>query len=106
MAVVVALGVAVPAHGVDPPPWQPQHVSMAPDHAPASWIPMGEPWVVNHWLPFDEQRMYALLHTRRAEVWNWLRDDHRTLEHFALGRGWRAPALASALVAPRGSEVS
>ncbi len=67
---------------------------------------MGEPWVVNHWLPFDEQRLYTLLRSRRAEVWRWLRDDHRTLERFALDRGWRAPALARALVAPRRPEVS
>jgi Tol biopolymer transport system component/plastocyanin len=79
--------------------------SLAPANAPPHWLPP-EPWVYNHWLPFDEERLYALLGTDRAGVWRQLRDDHHTLAELAVARGTTAPALADALVAPARSHVS
>jgi hypothetical protein len=53
------------------------------------------------WLPYDEARLYELVHTDRAEVDAWL-DDHRTLGELARTRGWTSQRrLAHALVAPR-----
>ena len=90
----------------DVPPWEPHADSNAPANAPAHWIPMGEPWVVNHWLPFDEERLFRLLRAPRAEIWRWLRDDHRSIDAFARRRGHSVVALTDALVAPRRSSVS
>ena len=57
------------------------------------------------WLPYDEARLYELVHTDRAEVDAWL-DDHRTLGQLARKRGWTSQRkLARALVAPRLKEV-
>ncbi|MCU0314450.1 MAG: hypothetical protein MUC84_10380 [Solirubrobacteraceae bacterium] len=75
--------------------------SLAPASAPAHWLPP-EPWVYNHWLPYDETRLYRLLGITRSELWLQLRDDRRTLAQLAARRGWRDPGrLADALVAPR-----
>ena len=77
----------------------------APATAPAHWLPP-EPWVYNHWLPYDEARLYTLLKLTRQELWVQLRDDRRTLAQLAAARGWREPAaLARALVAPRRQAV-
>jgi hypothetical protein len=82
----------------------PTAASAADSHAPhgarLDWLPSDE-WVMSAWLPYDEARLYALVHTDRAEVDAWL-DDHRTLGQLARRRGWRSQrALAHALVAPR-----
>jgi hypothetical protein len=74
--------------------------SHAPQGARLDWLPSDE-WVMSSWLPYDEARLYALVHTDRAEVDAWL-DDHRTLGQLARRRGWASQrALAHALVAPR-----
>src|SRR4051795_9200892 len=74
--------------------------SAAPRGAPAHWLPP-EAWVYNHWLPYDETRLYALLGIRRVGLWEQLRDDHRTLAQLAARHGWPDPLkLAAALVAP------
>jgi hypothetical protein len=74
--------------------------SHAPHDARLDWLPSDE-WVMSSWLPYDEARLYALVHTDRAEVDAWL-DDHRTLGQLARRRGWASQrALAHALVAPR-----
>lgn len=82
----------------------PAAASAADSHAPKGarldWLPSDE-WVMSSWLPYDEARLYALVHTNRAEVDAWL-DDHRTLGQLARRRGWPSQrALAHALVAPR-----
>jgi hypothetical protein len=82
----------------------PAAASAADSHAPKGarldWLPSDE-WVMSSWLPYDEARLYALVHTDRAEVDAWL-DDHRTLGQLARKRGWTSQrALAHALVAPR-----
>lgn len=71
----------------------------APEDAPAYWLPH-ELWVTEHWLPYDEERLFRLLAATRTELWLYLRDDRRTLAAFARSRGWRAGRLADALIAP------
>jgi Tol biopolymer transport system component/plastocyanin len=74
--------------------------SLAPPDAPPHWLPP-EAWVYNHWIPYDEGRLYALLHITREQLWQQLRDDHRNIAQIAARHGWRDPArLADALVAP------
>jgi hypothetical protein len=75
--------------------------TLAPATAPPHWLPP-EPWVYNHWLPFDERRLYAVLRVDRGDVWQQLRDDHRTLAQLARRHGFRDPrALAARLAGPR-----
>jgi Tol biopolymer transport system component len=79
--------------------------SDAPKNAPAHWLPP-EAWVYNHWLPYDETRLYALLGITRVGLWQQLRDDHRTLAQLAARHGWPDPRkLAAALVAPEAARV-
>ena len=67
---------------------------------PPHWLPP-EAWVYNHWIPYDEGRLYALLHITREQLWQQLRDDHRNVAQLAARHGWRDPGrLADALVAP------
>ncbi len=74
--------------------------SHAPKGARGDWLPRSE-WVMSSWLPFDEARLYDVLHTDRAELASWL-DDRRTLGQFAARRGIEnRRALADKLVAPR-----
>ena len=80
--------------------------SLAPVGAPAHWLPP-EDWVYDHWLPYDEGRLYALLKVTRGDIWRQLRDDHHNLAELARAHGWPDPAaLAAALVAPRRGQVS
>ena len=56
---------------------------------------------MSSWLPYDEARLYELIHSDRAEIDAWL-DDHRTQGRLARTRGWSSQRrLALALVAPR-----
>ena len=79
----------------------------APHHAPAHWLP-NEEWVWQHWLPYDEGRLYSLLNITRGDLWRQMRDDSRTVMQLAERRGWKGGAgpLAAALVAPRRAQVS
>jgi Tol biopolymer transport system component len=80
--------------------------SLAPPDAPPHWLPP-EPWVYNHWIPYDEGRLYALLHITRRQLWRQLRDDRRSVADLARRRGWRDPQrLAAALVGPWRGRVS
>jgi Tol biopolymer transport system component/plastocyanin len=80
--------------------------SLAPPDAPPHWLPP-EPWVYNHWIPYDEGRLYALLHITREQLWQQLRDDHRNIAQLAARHGWPdPPQLADALVAPWRGRVS
>lgn len=80
--------------------------SLAPPDAPPHWLPP-EAWVYNHWIPYDEGRLYALLHITREQLWQQLRDDHRNIAQLAARRGWGDPGrLADALVAPWRGRVS
>ncbi len=72
----------------------------APKGARGDWLPSSE-WVMSSWLPFDEARLYEVLHTNRAELATWL-NDHRTLGQFAAEHGHANRAkLVTALLAPR-----
>ncbi|MDX6676258.1 MAG: hypothetical protein QOE31_310, partial [Solirubrobacteraceae bacterium] len=80
--------------------------SEAPVTAPAHWLPP-EDWVYNHWLPYDEGRLYALLGVTRGQIWRQLRDDRHNIAQLAARHGWPEPRkLAAALVAPRAGDVS
>jgi hypothetical protein len=74
--------------------------SHAPKGARGDWLPTSE-WVMSSWLPFDEARLYDVLHTDRAELATWL-NDRRTLGQLAARHGVRDQRrLADTLVAPR-----
>src|SRR3954454_14667815 len=79
--------------------------SLAPPGAPAHWLPP-EAWVYDHWLPYDEGRLYALLGVTRGDIWRQLRDDRHTLAELAREHGWaHAAQVAAGLVAPRSGTV-
>src|SRR3954463_13946037 len=73
--------------------------SEAPPGSPPHWLP-NETWVMQHWLPYDETRLYALSGVTRGDVWRWLRDDTRNLAGLAALHGWEAHDLARELVKP------
>lgn len=80
--------------------------SNAPPGAPPHWLP-GAEWVREHWIPYDEGRLYALLHVTRGDLWRQLRDDTRNVAQLAARHGWPDPrALAKALVAPRAAHLT
>src|SRR3954453_3537031 len=79
--------------------------SDAPANAPAHWLPP-EAWVYNHWLPYDEARLYTMLGITSVGLWEQLRDDHRTLAQLAARHGWPDPRrLAAALTASEAATV-
>src|SRR3954454_22314861 len=78
--------------------------SLAPKTAPPHWLPP-EPWVYNHWLPFDEHRLYRLGGFDRGDLWRQLRDDHRTVWQLAARHGWKRPAALAAALVPGGDRV-
>jgi hypothetical protein len=94
---LVALAAAPAAHAQD---------SDAPPGALPHWLP-NEAWVYQHWLPYDEGRLYRLLGASRGEIWRHLRNDaEHDLAQLARRRGRSPERLAAALVAPRAAEVS
>src|SRR4051794_5512099 len=109
IAVLVALVAVAGCGGHDrdakpPPPSKPivtkSPDSAAPRGAAAHWLPP-EAWVYNHWLPYDETRLYRLLAITRVGLWEQLRDDHRTLAQLAARHGWQdPPRLPAPLTAP------
>src|SRR3954470_9248062 len=78
--------------------------SLAPKTAPPHWLPP-EPWVYNHWLPFDERRLYRLGKFDRGDLWRQLRDDHRTVWQLAARHGWKRPAALAAALVPSGDRT-
>ncbi len=79
---------------------------MAPPGALPHWIP-NDDWVYEHWLPYDETRLYALLGTDRGGIWRHLRDDAaHDLAQLARRRGMTAAQLADRLIAPRRASLS
>jgi Tol biopolymer transport system component/plastocyanin len=110
VALVLALVPGSPLRHDDPqakaPVRKASFDSEAPVTAPAHWLPP-EDWVYNHWLPYDEGRLYAVLGVTRGQIWRQLRDDRHNLAQLAAARGWSDPAkLATALVAPRAGDVT
>lgn len=98
LASVLALALApTSAHGQD---------HEAPHGMGQRWLPCDE-WVMMHWVPFDEPRLYAELGTSRAGVLRWLRDDeHHDLAQLARRRRVSVPALAARLVEGRDAGVT
>lgn len=117
LAVAAAVALAVVLAGEDRapgtrpaaaagPPAPRSSDSEAPPNAPAHWLPP-EDWVYNHWLPYDEQRLYSLLRVSRGAIWRHLREDSSPVAQLAARRGWPdARRLAAALVAPWSRHVS
>ena len=98
-AITAGPGVAIAQVQVPAKPQTASLDSEAPPGAPPHWLP-GESWVMQHWLPYDERRLYRLLEIDRGDIWNWLRDDTRPLADLARLRGWEPERLAVALVEP------
>lgn len=100
IAVVLAVALAAPAHAQFAKPQTKSLDSEAPPGSPPHWLP-NETWVMQHWLPYDETRLYALMGVTRGEIWRWLRDDTRNLAGLAALHGYPDPhVLARELVAP------
>ena len=74
--------------------------SLAPVDAPAHWLPP-EAWVYNHWVPYDEGRLYALLHiTREQDLWDSCATTTAQRGPAGGHAAGRTRRLAEALVAP------
>ncbi len=99
LTLIAVLLAASPASAQTAKPQTASLDSDAPPDAPPHWLP-NERWVMQHWIPYDETRLYRLLGVTRDEIWHWLRDDTRNLAGLAAERGFQAPALARELVAP------
>ena len=63
---------------------------------------------MQRWTPFDESRLYEILHTTRPGVERWLADSRgrRTLVELARRRGVGRAALVRYLVAPQRGRVA
>ncbi len=80
--------------------------SAAPKGALPHWLP-NERWVYQHWLPFDEARLYAVLGVQRASIWRHLRNDaEHDLAQLGRRRGIGPHELAGRLVAPRAATAT
>ncbi|WP_157592563.1 TolB family protein [Solirubrobacter soli] len=99
LALLVALLMAPTAYAQGAKPQTQSLDSEAPPGSPPHWLP-NETWVMQHWLPYDETRLYSLLGVTRGDVWRWLRDDTRNLAGLAALHGWEAQDLARELVKP------
>ena len=99
VAIVVMLAFPAAASAQTAKPQTKSLDSEAPPGSPPHWLP-NERWVMQHWLPYDETRLYSLLGVTRGDVWRWLRDDTRNLAGLAALHGWKAEDLARELVAP------
>lgn len=90
--IVIASSAAAPALAAD---------SDAPPGSPPNWLP-NERWVNELWLPFDEERLPAVLGMTRGEVFSWIRNDgSHTLAQLAARKHVKVDALAARLVANR-----
>jgi Tol biopolymer transport system component len=100
MVIVAFFALSAPAFGQGAKPQTKSLDSEAPPGSPPHWLP-NETWVMQHWLPYDETRLYSLLGITRGDVWRWLRDDTRNVAGLAALHGYPDPAvLARELVAP------
>ena len=80
--------------------------SDAPPGALPHWLP-SEMWVYQHWLPYDEQRLYTVLDADRGRIWRHLRNDAvHNLAQLARRRGLTAGEAADRLVAPLSGRVT
>lgn len=72
--------------------------SNAPAGATDRWLPC-EPWVMYHWLPFDERSLYHVTGINRSEFRRWIRDDdNHTLGMLVKRKGKDPDAVVSRLM--------
>ena len=71
----------------------------APPGAGKNWLP-NEDWVVRHWIPFEERRLYRELGVRKHEVFKWLDDYDHTIASLARRQGVDPDVLIQRLVRP------
>lgn len=77
------------------------HDSLAPAGAEHAWLPALDDWVMQHWVPFDETRLYTALGIDNLALERWMRDDHRTIAQLAeRRRGLAVGELADYLIEP------
>jgi hypothetical protein len=81
------------------------HDSMAPRDAKHAWLPADDDWVMQHWMPFDEARLYDALDIDNLGLERWLRNDHHTIAQLAARKGLTADALTDQLIEPRRGTV-
>jgi hypothetical protein len=77
----------------------------APPGAGKNWLP-NEDWVIRHWIPFEERRLYAALGVRKQFVFKWLDDYDHTIAGLARLRGIDPNSLIHRLVRPWKGKVS
>ena len=74
--------------------------SEAPPGASQRWLPC-ERWVMEHWLPYDERRMFRMLRLTREEARVWISDDlHHSFAQLVRRRGLTLDVAVDRLVVP------
>jgi len=89
LAVALAVGCVAPASAADPD---------APPGASADWLP-DEPWVGQHWLPYDEMRLVRSLGMSYKDLRRWMIHRPGPLSRLIRERGLDPGRLARRLVA-------
>jgi hypothetical protein len=93
-AVLVALCAAPAAQAAD---------KIAPPGSPPHWLPKWD-WVLDHWFPYDTQRLYTALHTSDPELRKYFGGQEHQVVPPLLGlaheRGWTRAKLVRHLVRP------
>jgi hypothetical protein len=79
--------------------------SHAPPGAAPDWLP-NEPWVMRHWLPYDEDALRAVLHLRDRAALQAIVSDTRTLSDAARAQHLDPKQVIDGLVAPWRGKVS
>ena len=88
---ITAMAAAAPVRAQDPD---------APPGASVRWLPC-ERWVMMHWIPFDERRLFGVLGITRDQAQAWMVDDvHHTFAQIARRRGLKPAGAARRLVDP------
>jgi hypothetical protein len=78
--------------------------SDAPTGADPSWLP-SEPWVMERWMPFDEDSLLQTLDISRPDLYRVLKYGRRNLGDIARSRGVPARGLIGRLLASRRGTV-
>jgi len=74
--------------------------SEAPPSASQRWLPC-ERWVMQHWLPYDERRLFRMLRVTREEARVWIADDvHHSFAQLVRRRGLTLDVAVDRLVVP------